>query len=80
MIKKLIPVGNSLGLVIDKPILDLLKITPDTSLEISTDGANLVIRPVRTGRAARVQNARRAVMKKHGRTLRKLATTDNRAE
>lgn len=73
MIKKLIPVGNSLGLVIDKPILDLLKITPDTSLEISTDGANLVIRPVRTGHAGRVQAATRAVMKNHDRTLRKLA-------
>ena len=73
MIKKLIPVGNSLGIVIDKPILDLLKITPDTSLEISTDGANLVIRPLRTGHAGRVQNATRAVMKNHDRTLRKLA-------
>ena len=73
MIKKLIPVGNSLGLVIDKPILDLLKITPDTSLEISTDGANLVIRPVRTGHAGRVQAATRAVIKNHERTLRKLA-------
>jgi antitoxin component of MazEF toxin-antitoxin module len=73
MIKKLIPVGNSLGIVIDKAILDLLKITPDTSLEISTDGVNLVIRPVRTGHAGRVQNATRAVIKHHGRTLKKLA-------
>jgi antitoxin component of MazEF toxin-antitoxin module len=73
MIKKLIPVGNSLGIVIDKAILDLLKITPDTSLEISTDGVNLLIRPVRTGHAGRVQNATRAVIKQHGRTLKKLA-------
>jgi antitoxin component of MazEF toxin-antitoxin module len=73
MIKKLIPVGNSLGLVIDRAILDLLKITPDTRLELSTDGANLMIRPVRTGHAGRVQDATRAVMKKHDKTLRKLA-------
>lgn len=73
MVKKLIPVGNSLGLVIDKPILDLLKITPDTCLELSTDGANLVIRPVRTGHAGRVQEATRAVMRKHGKNLKKLA-------
>ncbi len=38
MIKKLVKHGNSYALIIDKPILDLLKITPDTPLEITTDG------------------------------------------
>lgn len=46
MIKKLSAVGNSLGLVIERPILDLLKITKDTLLEVTTDGVGLVIRPV----------------------------------
>jgi len=32
-------------LVIDKPILDLLKIRPDTPLEIATDGRKLIISP-----------------------------------
>ena len=38
MIKKLSKHGNSLALVIDRSILDLLGIDEKTSLEISTDG------------------------------------------
>ena len=53
--KKLIPVGNSLGLVIDKPILDMLSISKDTELEIRTEGNALIIMPVRKGRS---RNAR----------------------
>ncbi len=45
MIKTLTKVGNSYALVIDKPILELLKIKPDTPLEISTDGKTLLIAP-----------------------------------
>lgn len=73
MVKKLSPIGNSLGLLIDKPILDLLNITADTQLEVTTDGTNLIIRPLRTGHAGAVQAATREVMKTHDKTLRKLA-------
>ncbi len=45
MRKKLTAIGNSYGVVIDKAILELLKITPDTELEISTDGVGLFIAP-----------------------------------
>ncbi len=38
MLKKLTKHGNSLALVIDRPILDLLKIDTETPLDISTDG------------------------------------------
>lgn len=47
MIKKLTRHGNSLALVIEKPILDLLEIDPDTLLEIATDGDMLLVVPVR---------------------------------
>ena len=47
MIKKLSKHGNSLALVIDRSILDLLDIDEKTSLDISTDGDALVIAPVR---------------------------------
>ncbi len=47
MIKRLTRVGNSLGLIIDRPILELLDIDQDTELEIRTDGRQLVIRPLR---------------------------------
>jgi antitoxin component of MazEF toxin-antitoxin module len=50
MIKKLTPIGNSHGLVIDKSILEILKITPDTELELSTDGTRLIIEPLRAKR------------------------------
>jgi antitoxin component of MazEF toxin-antitoxin module len=46
MIKKLSKHGNSLALVIDRPILELLKIDEGTSLEMSTDGQSLLISPV----------------------------------
>jgi len=43
MKKKLTAIGNSYGLIIDKAILELLKITPDTELELSTDGTRLIV-------------------------------------
>jgi antitoxin component of MazEF toxin-antitoxin module len=48
MIKKLVAHGNSAALVIDKPILEILKVTMDTPLEITTDGRNLIISPADT--------------------------------
>lgn len=45
MIKKLVRHGNSLALVIDKPILALLKIDANTPLEITTDGQALTVAP-----------------------------------
>jgi antitoxin component of MazEF toxin-antitoxin module len=46
MRKKLIRHGNSAALILDKPILDLLNVTFDTPLEITTDGRNIVVSPV----------------------------------
>jgi antitoxin component of MazEF toxin-antitoxin module len=47
MVKTLVKHGNSWALIIDKPILELLNITPDTPLEISTrDGKSLQIEAV----------------------------------
>jgi antitoxin component of MazEF toxin-antitoxin module len=46
MVKTLTKHGNSYALIIDRPILDLLKIDEDTPLNITTDGQSLVISPV----------------------------------
>jgi len=46
MIKKLTAHGNSSALIIEKPILELLKISQNTLLEIQTDGQRLVITPI----------------------------------
>jgi len=54
MHKKLTAIGNSLGIIIERPILDLLNIDKDTPLEVKTDGEALVIRPVRMGHRSRV--------------------------
>ena len=45
MVKKLIQHGNSAALILDKPILDLLDLNLDSSLEITTDGKNIIISP-----------------------------------
>jgi antitoxin component of MazEF toxin-antitoxin module len=47
MSKTLIRHGNSLALVIDKPILEMLQISADTPLELSTNGDSLLVSPVR---------------------------------
>jgi antitoxin MazE len=77
MRKNLSAIGNSLGIVIEKPILELLNITRDTELEVTTDGSRLIIEPVRTGekvgRRRQVGAATERVMKNHDRTLRRLA-------
>jgi antitoxin component of MazEF toxin-antitoxin module len=58
MRKHLSAIGNSLGLVIEKPILELLNITKDTDLEVVTDGERIIVEPVRS-KAARDEHKRR---------------------
>lgn len=74
MFKRLTKHGNSLALVIDRPILDLLKIDSDTPLEVSTDGTQLIITPVTASRRREIfEQAEESVIKRYGNTLRKLA-------
>lgn len=72
MRKKLSAIGNSLGLVVEKPILELLNIDRDTDLEMTTDGRRLIIEPVRQ-RRKRVLAASQKVIAAHDATFRKLA-------
>jgi antitoxin MazE len=74
VIKTLSAVGNSLGLIIERPILELLNITKDTPLEITTDGVGLIIRPVKQpSRMDRVLSAADELMDAHEETFRRLA-------
>lgn len=74
MKKNLTVIGNSLGLIIEKPILDLLGITRDTELEMRTDGECLVIKPVnKENRSEEVRKITRKLIKSHSDTFRKLA-------
>lgn len=72
MLKKLSAVGNSLGIVIEKPILELLDIDRETELEMTTDGQRLIIQPIRQ-RRKRVLASARKIMDAHDKTFRKLA-------
>ena len=74
MIKTLTAHGNSAALVIDKALLEVLHIDMGTALEITTDGENLIISPVRdAAKDEQVIEALARVNKIHGETLRKLA-------
>ncbi len=73
MIKKLSAVGNSLGLVIERPILELLNISKDTPLEVKTDGESLIIRPAKLDKKGRIRESTKRMMAAHDETLRKLA-------
>jgi antitoxin component of MazEF toxin-antitoxin module len=73
MRKQLIKIGSSLGIIIDKPVLDLLKITPDTPLEVSTDGERLILEPVRHVDKDDAQTHYKRIAARHRKSLRKLA-------
>jgi antitoxin component of MazEF toxin-antitoxin module len=74
MVKKLTKHGNSLALVIDRPILDLLKIDPETMLDVTTDGKQLIITPAKTSaRRKKFDAAQEWAHKRYGKAFRKLA-------
>jgi len=82
MIKKLAKHGNSLAILIDKPILELLHINEDTQINVRTDGMNIILEPI-TGRSQvptltisedkKLQNAYEKLKKQYDSTLKKLA-------
>lgn len=74
MMKRLTRHGNSLALVIDKGVLDLLEIDADTPLSVTTDGRCLVVTPVRDPeRQKRFRAALAAANRRYGRALKRLA-------
>lgn len=46
MLKKLSKTGSSYSVILDKTLMQLLSITPDSLLEIKTDGKSLILTPV----------------------------------
>ncbi len=74
MIKNLVKHGNSWALVIDRPILDLLKINPESEIELTTDGHSIRIAPVVQASAkSKVRAASAKVNAKHSKAFLKLA-------
>ena len=74
MIKQLTKHGNSYALIIERPIMELLKIDPSTPLEISTDGDLLILSPVRDqARQASFNSALEKANRRYGKMLKQLA-------
>jgi antitoxin MazE len=66
--------GNSLALVVDRAILDLLNIDENTPLDISTGGQSLLVSPAPTAkRRKRFEQALATTNKRYGRALKRLA-------
>jgi antitoxin MazE len=74
MIKNFVKHGNSWALVVDRPILDLLKIDPECPVELTTDGASIRITAAEdTGRKEKLQEVSRKVNARHKKAFQKLA-------
>jgi antitoxin component of MazEF toxin-antitoxin module len=73
MVKKLIQHGNSVALIIDKPIMEILNITSETSFELSTDGKNLILSPqIENDQEKTIIHSLEKINKKYGAVLRRL--------
>ena len=61
MIKKLTRTGNSIAIVLDKPLLEVLGLDENAEVEVSTNGQVIVITPKRS--SARDRKFRKAADK-----------------
>jgi antitoxin component of MazEF toxin-antitoxin module len=74
VIKRLTKTGNSLALVIDRPLLEATGIDGDTPVDVSTNGDVIVITPVRgKGRKARFNAAVEAINDDYAGVFKRLA-------
>jgi antitoxin component of MazEF toxin-antitoxin module len=74
MSKTLTRTGNSLALVLERPILEATGIDADTELEVSTDGDVIIISPVRSKRrTAKLKKVLEKLHSKHAGAFRRLA-------
>lgn len=74
MRKTLIKHGNSLALVIDKPILEMLQISADTPLDITSNGDALMISPIRDKkRQKKLRASLDKINRTYGEDLKRLA-------
>ena len=74
MRKTLTRTGNSLALVLDKPLLEATGIDDETPLEVSTDGDVIIISPVRSKkRTAKLKEILEVLDREHAGAFRRLA-------
>ncbi len=74
MVKTLSRTGNSLALILDKPLLEATGIDAETPLEVSADGDVIVIAPVRSAAdRKRFRAAAEAITERYAGVFRRLA-------
>ncbi len=74
MVKRLTKHGNSLALVIDRGVLDILDISAETPLSVTTDGKCLIVSPIRDlKRQKRFRAALEEGNRKYSKMLKRLA-------
>jgi antitoxin component of MazEF toxin-antitoxin module len=74
MIRTLTRQGNSLALVLDRSIRDLMEIDAETPLKVSLEGRKLIVEPLsEKERVDRFNKAVEKVDREHGRAMKKLA-------
>ena len=75
MIKKLSQIGGSLGLVIEKPILELYKFEREVEITPLPDGSGLMIRPYKgkSEHASKVEEALKEGNKRYSKMLKNLS-------
>jgi antitoxin MazE len=74
MIKRLKKHGNSLALVIEKPVLELLHIDERTQLEVVTDGTRLIIEPAKKDKRSELDEWLKTENKRHESVYRRLSS------
>ena len=74
MRKRLTKTGNSLALVLDRPVLEATGIGAATTVEVSTNGDVIVVTPVRSKkRAAKLGAALEAINARYAGVFKRLA-------
>jgi antitoxin component of MazEF toxin-antitoxin module len=74
MVKTLTKHGNSLALVIDKPLLEMMRIDESTPLSVTMNGNCLVIAPAPDpARKKKFEAAKRDTFKKYDKMMKRLA-------
>lgn len=74
MIKRLQKHGNSVALIIEKPVMEALGITEQTPLQITVNGNALVVTPANVGVGPdRLKPIVKEIRKRYGPMLKRLA-------
>lgn len=74
MVKRFTKSGNSYALFVDRAVMELLNITPETPMKMSTDGDEIRFKPIRGSVTdQQLDDSLDRFYKKYGRMMKRLA-------